>query len=172
MYYAPSLLREEPNDSRKEKKPHSTPPSLPIFLTNPSAKVHYTGNRSPCSSQKHANTFSPVNWTNCNQGKRHFGTEGYSQEEIRCHVSHTASYQRAVSKQPRSRSEGGQQYSSLLQYSIYKVSTLDFRRKESLNTTISEFANLTLSKALSFPVQNGDENKTWFSQHQKGYSSL
>lgn len=73
-----SLLREEPDDSRKEKKPHSTPPSLPIFHTNPSASFHYTGNRSPCSSQKHANTFSPVNWTNCNQGKCHFGTKGYS----------------------------------------------------------------------------------------------
>lgn len=53
--------------NQKENPPDSSlSPHLPI---NPCASFHYTANRSPSSSQNHENIFSPLNWTNCKQGK-------------------------------------------------------------------------------------------------------
>jgi len=62
----------------KKKNNPPTPPSLPTPPINPCASFPYTANRSPSSSQQHANTFSPVNRTNYNQGKRRSGMKGYS----------------------------------------------------------------------------------------------
>lgn len=60
------LRQEEPDASRKKRKPTQL---LPLPPVNPHASFCYTVNRSPSSAQKHANIFSSVNWTNYNQGK-------------------------------------------------------------------------------------------------------
>lgn len=68
MYYAPPRYRRSLMP-REKKQTHTTPPSLAIPPINPHASFCHTANRSPSSSQKHANIFSSVHWTNYNQGK-------------------------------------------------------------------------------------------------------
>lgn len=71
-------LREEPDASRRKKKTHPPPPSLPMPPISPHASFPYTSNRSPSSSQNHANIFSLVKRTSYNQEKRCSGMKGYS----------------------------------------------------------------------------------------------
>lgn len=68
MYYALPRYRRSLMPLEKNKT-HTTPLSLAVPPINPHASFCYTANRSPSSSQKHANIFSSVNWTNYNQGK-------------------------------------------------------------------------------------------------------